>query len=135
MSSRRLARECALKFLFGFDLVREDLEVQLELFKSHFDDYQKLGEHGAFFEEIAKGVIDHLDLLDVAIEEHSEHWKITRMTCVDRNVLRIATFELLYQKNLSSKIIINEAIEIAKRFGDTNSASFINGVLDSIAKK
>src|SRR3989338_7148091 len=101
MSSRRLARECALKFLFGFDLVREDLEIHLELFKTHFDDYQKLMEHGTFFEEIARGVINHLDMLDVAIEEHSEHWRINRMTCVDRNILRVATYELLYQKNLS----------------------------------
>lgn len=133
MSSRRLARECALKFLFSFDLLREDVESVLTRFKDHVDDYRKLDAHQLFFEQIIRGVVKYLDLLDVAIEEHSEHWRVSRMTYVDRNILRIATFELLYQKELSSKIIINEAIEIAKRFGDTSSPAFINGVLDAIA--
>ena len=86
----------------------------------------------AFFEHLVKGVLDHKAHIDTVIERYSSNWKMRRMACVDRNILRIAVYELLYSADIPAKVSINEAIDIGKRFGTPESGAFINGILDSI---
>lgn len=85
-----------------------------------------------FFEHLVHGVLAHKDDIDTIIERYSSNWKIRRMACVDRNILRIAAFEMIYCPDIPAKVSINEAIDIGKRFGTPESGSFINGILDSI---
>ena len=85
-----------------------------------------------FFERLTNGVLEHRSDLDSIIERYSSNWKMCRMACVDRNVLRLAVFELLYCEDIPAKVSINEAIDIAKKFGASESGAFINGILDSI---
>jgi N utilization substance protein B len=85
-----------------------------------------------FFLLLSQGVIKHISVIDNKIEKYSSNWKIDRMTCVDRNIIRIAVFEIIYCPDIPYKVSINEAIDIGKNFGTKDSGSFINGVLDSI---
>lgn len=85
-----------------------------------------------FFEYLVKGVLNHKTEIDQVIECYSSNWKMRRMACVDRNILRIAVFEMLYCADIPAKVSINEAIDIGKRFGTPESGAFINGILDSI---
>ncbi len=78
------------------------------------------------------GVTSHLEELDVFIVRYSEHWRLERMTIVDRNLLRLAIYELLYQPNIPVKVVINEAVEMAKRYGSEASGGFVNGILDQV---
>jgi len=86
-----------------------------------------------FAEQLAQGVLDHLPELDALLQRVADHWSIDRMAVVDRNVLRCALFELLYLDEIPAKVTINEAIEIAKRFGSEESGAFVNGILDRIS--
>lgn len=129
---RRKAREYAFQFLFQFDFTgkkpgREELS---EFWESKEED----AEGREFIEAIVYGTIKHLSEIDAAVQKAAEHWVLQRMAAVDRNILRLATYELLYRRDIPSAVTINEAIEIAKRYSSTESASFINGILDSIAK-
>ncbi len=85
-----------------------------------------------FFTELVGGVLRHRTVLDTIIEGFSSHWKISRMSCVDRNILRIAVFEILARDDIPVKVSINEAIDIGKKYGTEDSGAFINGILDSI---
>ncbi|MCD6533569.1 MAG: transcription antitermination factor NusB [Deltaproteobacteria bacterium] len=87
-----------------------------------------------FTEQLVNGVLDNWEEIDHQIEEHSHNWKLNRMSSIDRNILRIAIFELLFCDEIPPKVSINEAIEIAKTYGDKNSPAFINGILDQIEK-
>lgn len=84
---------------------------------------------------IARGTREHLEEIDEAIKASAEHWVLERMAAVDRNILRLGTFELLFGTDIPRAVAINEAIEIAKKFSTSESASFINGILDRISKK
>ncbi len=79
-----------------------------------------------------EGVASHLEELDALIVRYSEHWRLERMAAVDRNLLRLAAYELLYQPKIPSKVVINEAVELAKRYGAEDSGAFVNGILDHI---
>ncbi len=85
-----------------------------------------------FCERLVRGVVEHSDEINRLIEKYAEHWKISRMNQIDRNVLRIAVFELLYCTDIPPKVTMNEAIDIGKKFGSEESGAFINGVLDGI---
>jgi transcription antitermination protein NusB len=85
-----------------------------------------------FFEFLVTGVLDNKAHIDTVIESYSSNWKMRRMACVDRNIMRIAVFELLYCADIPAKVSINEAIDIGKRFGSPESGAFINGILDSV---
>jgi len=85
-----------------------------------------------FFVRLTDGVLIYKADIDEIIERYSSNWKVRRMACVDRNVLRLAVFELLYCEDIPTKVSINEAIDIAKKFGASESGGFINGILDSI---
>ena len=129
MGNRRRARELALQALFYMDINQRFSKEKFELFCANFDPPQNTY---AFFEILVCGVIDKLAELDRMIESYSMNWKLGRMACVDRNILRIAAFEMLYCDDIPPKVTINEAIEIAKRFGTEDSGAFINGIVDSI---
>lgn len=87
----------------------------------------------AYLQHLVRGVASHQEELDSLIVLHSEHWRLERMTLVDRNLLRLAAFELLFKKGrVPPKVVINEALELAKRYGSDDSSAFVNGILDQI---
>lgn len=129
MGNRRKARELALQALFCLDINRDLSEAMLERFCEHFQPPAKVR---GFFLRLAAGTIRLRPQIDRIIEEFSKNWKISRMSCVDRNILRLAVFEMLFCDDIPQKVSINEAIDIAKRFGTEESGAFINGILDSI---
>ncbi len=86
----------------------------------------------AYLRELVAGAAAHQDELDALIARYSEHWRLERMTVVDRNLLRLAAFELLYLPKIPPKVVINEAVELAKRYGSDDSGAFVNGILDQI---
>jgi N utilization substance protein B len=124
---RRRAREIALQVLYQreFNQAYQDLD----LFWSNFEVLKGAMD---FTERIIRGVEAHREDLDRIIERYASHWKIERMAHVDRNILRIAVYELLYCDDIPPKVAINEAIDIGKKFGSEDSGAFINGVLDRI---
>jgi N utilization substance protein B len=101
----------------------------------HFWELYDTSEEGRdFADQIVLGTVEHLDELDAAIQGVSTHWKISRMACVDRNILRMAAFELFHMSEVPKRVTMNEAIEIAKRYGAEDSWAFINGILDKLAE-
>jgi len=131
MGDRRLARELALQALFYFDMDRGDPAELLELFCTNFEE-MVTDTVKPFFLELVEGVAASRDEINTLLNRCSSNWKISRMPVVDRNIMRIATFELMKRSDIPSSVSINEAVEIGKRFGTRGSGSFINGVLDRI---
>ena len=129
MGSRRNARELALQALFAMDMNRDFSDKMLERFCGHF---QPAVSIGPFFMQLVTGVVELIPRIDSLIEKHSKHWKLDRMSCVDRNIMRIAVFEILRCNDIPPKVSINEAIDIAKKYGTEDSGAFINGIIDSI---
>lgn len=129
-SSRRKAREFSLQMLYMLDIVKEkDFRSCLETYWDHFGQSK---DSRPFANQLTQGVIKHLQEIDQAISGCSYNWKLNRMSYVDRNILRLAVFELLFCPDIPPKVSINEAIEISKRYGDKDSGAFINGILDQI---
>ncbi len=129
MGSRRKSRELALQALFYMDIRKNISEEALDQFCRNFEPAEKMK---AFFIELVNGVSQNISEIDHLIEKFSKNWKISRMSCVDRNIIRIAIFEMLFCKDIPAKVSINEAIDIGKKFGSDESGSFINGIIDSI---
>lgn len=133
MGIRRLARECALQMLY-------QLEMTGQNFESVCSDFWK-GQEAVdlqtktFAEKLVEGVLSQKESIDKLIRQYATHWKLGRMPVVDRNLLRLAAFELKECPDIPLKVVLNEAIEIAKRFGSEESSTFINGVLDKVAKE
>src|SRR5438552_13800121 len=129
--TRHKAREAALQMLFAADLVRSDPS---ELTKNYWDG---LGETGIddktreFADRLVIGTLEKIESVDEIIRTRAEHWRIERMAIVDRNVLRLAVFEFLYE-DTPATVAINEALEIARRFSTFEATQFINGILDAI---
>lgn len=141
MKSRRCAREVALQALYQCDTTDDWSPHSIDLFFTHFraeSHDEEEGEeprecHLAFSRAIVDGVIAQRAALDEHIGAASTHWTVPRMARVDRNILRIATWEMLHEADIPLNVSINEAIEIAKRFGSPETPTFVNGVLDKIA--
>ena len=128
--SRSRCREWALKFLYQADFVGSRSREDLERFWNHF---HPVGSGvPAYLRELAIGAASHQEELDALIARYSEHWRLERMTVVDRNLLRLAAFELLFLPKIPPKVVINEAVELAKRYGSENSGAFVNAILDQI---
>jgi len=137
MGKRRLARELTLQFLYQYDTLKEttaekiNLKDQIEIFwstnASPLDDNVK-----GFANILITGSCENIDSIDCIINRYSEHWRISRMSRVDRNILRMAIYELAYMGNIPHPVTINEAIELAKKYGTENSGAFINGILDRV---
>lgn len=128
MKNRRKSREAALQALYYMD-VRDNISLEaLELYQRCFPPAETVLP---FFETLTTGVMRNRAQLDGLIERFSSNWKISRMACVDRNVMRIALYEILFLEDIPEKVSINEAIDIGKKFGTEESGAFINGILDS----
>lgn len=132
MGSRRKAREAAVQMLYQLDLSGESLDAALAAYEQHL---AAPGEHDPFALQLVRGCFADLAAIDARIREVSRHWRLERMARVDRNILRLATYELMHMKDVPRKVTLNEAVELAKRYGDENSPAFINGVLDRIASE
>lgn len=129
MGKRRKSREFALQILFQLDITKEDPLKALNCSKEFF---LKNNIYDDFTQKLVLGVCDHCKEIDKIIERFSENWRIDRMGVVDRNILRLAVFELLYCEDIPPKVTLNEAIDLGKKFGTEDSGSFINGILDRI---
>lgn len=129
MGTRRYARELAMQALFSMDMSCAFTPEALAEYRRCFPPKKHAMP---FFTRLTDGVLRYRTDIDNVVERYSSNWKVCRMACVDRNVLRLAVFELLYCEDIPAKVSINEAIDIAKKFGASESGSFINGILDSI---
>ena len=129
MGVRRESRESALQALHAMDMQHNMSERMLSLFCESFPPTETGKD---FFDRLVKGVMQVQSELDDLIERFSSNWKLSRMSGVDRNILRIAAYEILYCDDIPYKVSINEAIDIGKKFGTEESGAFINGILDSI---
>lgn len=144
MGKRRRAREVALQILYLQEAQELTLERAIATYFSNFNtgnesDDGEIREAAdeevkGFAQELINGVITQKDKIDQAISQAALHWRVDRMTRVDRNVLRLATYELLFEPEIPLRVTLNEAIELAKRYGTGDSASFVNGILDKIAQ-
>lgn len=132
MRKRTKAREYALQILYAIDITKEDPVTCIERFWDSTDETS--GDVKEFTGEIVTGVSDKRDDIDKLISKHATNWQLDRMAVIDRNVLRLATYELLFREDIPPKVSINEAIDIAKKFGGNDSGKFVNGVLDKINK-
>ena len=131
MPARRTkARERALQALYQIDVAAEGIDVVLARFWKSFEPVER--EVMALAEALVHGVADHRRAIDDAIERVSTNWRLDRMAKVDRNVLRMAVYELL-ETDVPVKVVINEAIELGKKYGSESSGAFVNGVLDKVA--
>ena len=132
MGARRKARELALQMLYQHDMSGNPPETVV----STFDDLQKSKPNTReFATKIFKGTVDHLKEIDEMIVQQAENWRIERMAAVDRNIIRMSIYEFFHENDTPKLVIIDEAIEIAKRFGTQKSPQFINGILDGILKR
>ena len=123
---RRTAREQALQALFQMDMNEMD---PVEALQNVLEEEQS----DSYLESLVNGVYDNKEEIDKIIQDHLKHWKIERLARVDRNIIRVAIYELLYNKDeVPHNIVLNEAVEISKRFGDEKSSKFVNGVLSKI---
>lgn len=129
MGNRRKSRELAMQALFYIDMSQNDSNDLLERFCVNFNPSKKARP---FFIKLVNGVVQEKSEIDSIIEKFSDNWKISRMSCVDRNIIRIAVYELLYCRDIPPKVSINEAIDVGKKFGTEVSGAFINGILDSV---
>jgi N utilization substance protein B len=129
---RRKAREYALQILFQLDIRKE--KPSAAILKRFWAEYRPDDEVKAFAEELIKGTYKQRLGIDKLIRECAKNWSLDRMAVVDRNVLRMAVYEILYRMDIPTSVTINEAIEIAKKYGTDESGAFVNGILDSVAR-
>jgi N utilization substance protein B len=131
MGRRRKAREDTLRILFRLEFENKQIEKTLDQYWKSKKASEEIKEYSTW---LVNGVISDQAKIDNIIQQISEHWRISRMALVDRNILRMAVFELLYEENIAPAIVINEAIEIAKKYSGDEAATFVNGILDAIRK-
>ncbi len=132
MGARRKARELALQMLYQHDLSGNSPETIV----TTFEDLQKSKPNTREFAmKIFQGTIDNLGKIDDMITQQADNWRLSRMAVVDRNIIRMSIYEFLHEQDTPKLVIIDEAIEIAKKFGTQKSSQFINGILDGILKR
>ena len=129
MGKRRRSREFALQVLYQLEITKQGALKAMVQLKENFSPEEGEDE---FAKQIVLGVVERRQEIDRLIEERSENWRLDRMTIIDRNILRIAIFELLCCSEVPPKVTLNEAIDLGKRYGSEESGSFINGILDRI---
>ena len=157
MGKRREARERAVQFLFQYDLNRPETPENLELALEHFWGSQQAAaiadEKGVanwgqahelpppnseelamrqFADPLIRGTLEHRDAMDEIIKKHAKNWDLHRMAAVDRNILRLAIYEMLHRDDIPPVVSINEAVDIAKKFSTEDSGKFVNGILDKV---
>jgi N utilization substance protein B len=132
VGSRRQARELALQLLYQYEVTAAPPEAM----QGNFEEWNKANDNvREFADRLLRGVLDHLAEIDQKLGEQTAHWRLERLAAVDRNILRLALFELLYDADTPHAVVIDEAIEIAKKYGAKESPRFVNGVLDGFVKR
>jgi N utilization substance protein B len=132
MGARRKARELAVQMLYQFDLSGNKPDMIVET----FEDLQKSKPNTREFAvKIFRGTVDNISEIDVMIQAQADNWRLSRMAVVDRNIIRLSVYEFLHESDTPKLVVIDEAIEIAKKFGNDKSPQFINGILDGILKR
>ncbi|MBI5286940.1 MAG: transcription antitermination factor NusB [Deltaproteobacteria bacterium] len=131
MGFRRKAREVALQVLYQLDVADGKVDGALEAIWDSFDIPETVRDYSG---KLVHGIYQHLGEIDRGIESASENWSLERMSIVDRNILRLGAFELAYCSDVPFKVVIDEAVELGKRYGSEESGNFINGILDKFAK-
>lgn len=137
MGKRRRARELALQFLYQYDALHgsspdiQGLEEQLSFFLDR-NGISMQDETKEFCTALAAGTCKNLPHIDEIIGKFSEHWRLSRMSSIDRNIMRLSVYELIYLSNIPPAVTINEAVELGKKYGTEESGAFINGILDKI---
>jgi len=132
MGARRKARELAVQMLYQYDLSGNKPDMIVET----FEDLQKSKPNTREFAvKIFRGTVDHVADIDVMIQAQADNWRLSRMAVVDRNIIRLSVYEFLHESETPKLVVIDEAIEIAKKFGNDKSPQFINGILDGILKR
>lgn len=134
MSNRHLARTIAMQSLFNWDFNGKKNETLEDIIKNNFEHFAPNFDDQGFVANIIEGVINNLDSIDEYIIKYATEWPLDQITTVDRNILRIGVYELIFNEDIPSRVAINEAIEIAKSFGGDSSGKFVNGVLGAIYK-
>ncbi len=129
MGKRRRSRELAIKVLFHLEFSKDDPAIAFDLICNNFDASEDVKP---FSKELVHGVCAHIRELDSLIGSASKNWRFERIARVDRSILRLAVFELLYRDDIPPKVSINEAVDVGKKFGSEESGAFINGILDKI---
>ena len=132
MGIRRQARELVLKVLFHIEYNPGDPDEAFELICEHFG---ASIETRSFAKELILGICENIKDIDETISKASRNWRLERMSHVDRNLLRIGAFEIIYREDIPPKVSINEAVELGKKYGQVDSAAFVNGILDNIFKR
>ncbi|MCK5579696.1 MAG: transcription antitermination factor NusB [Candidatus Omnitrophica bacterium] len=132
MRKRTLARECVLKILYQKEITRREIEPTLNDYWEAEGEVEN--EVQEFSSRLVLGVIRNLEVIDKKIMEYATNWQLKRMAVIDRNILRLGVYELFYASDIPPKVTINEAVELAKKYGDLESSKFVNGILDKIHK-
>jgi N utilization substance protein B len=132
MGTRRHARELALQLLYQFELT----DASPEDMQAGFDEWRNAGESAReFADNLLRGTLARLDEIDEELGHQTTHWRLERLAAVDRNILRLAMYELIFETDTPHAVVIDEAIEIAKKYGTKDSGRFVNGVLDGFVKR
>lgn len=131
MGTRRKSRECALQVLFQWD-IHENTDHWLE---GYWEQQHVAPDTKAFADRLVYGVMAHHEEIDALIEAHATNWTINRMPVVDRNILRLSLYELLWVPDVPAKVTVNEGLELSKIFADEEARRFINGILDQVFKQ
>ena len=130
MRKRTKARECALKILYAIDITSDEPKKCIDTFWKNHDEVDK--EVETFANALVLGVVNNSVAIDKLLSSHTTNWQLKRMAVIDRNILRFATYELLFVEEIPPKVSINEGVELAKRFSGSDAGKFVNGVLDKV---
>ncbi len=131
MRKRTLARESALKILYRIEISRESVDSSVEDFWTIEKADKEVVD---FANDLVRGTHENLSKIDELISKYTTNWEIKRIAVIDKNILRMGVLELLYKEDIPPKVAINEAIELAKKYGDIDSGKFVNGILDKVRK-
>lgn len=132
MHKRTRARELALQCLYQIDINQESCDEGRKNFWSGIEVEEEIKEYA---DNLIKGTRENLEKIDSLIGKYTQNWEISRMATIDRNILRMSCFEMSYMRDVPPKVVIDEAIELAKKYGDVESSKFVNGILDKIFKE
>lgn len=133
MRKRSVARECALKILYQIEMINSASNKVAAAFWEQEPGFD--AEVRVFATGIVEGVYARLDAIDRKITDYATNWQIRRMAVIDRNIMRMGVYELMYAVDIPPKVAINEAVDLAKKYGDSESGKFVNGILDKIHKQ
>jgi transcription antitermination protein NusB len=136
MPSRRRSREHALQILYQWDMRKQPVDESIDAFYGtlYSEESAVAPERDAFLEELVRGTVERAGEIDALISGHAEHWRLERMPAVDRNILRLAIYEMRHT-DTPAAVAIDEALELARRFSTEESVLFVNGVLDAVHKE